>query len=1496
MKSLFTLLALLLIGLRLSAQTAAPVRLAIISESADALAAADVLTAELTGHKNLHLLERNEIDRVYREQGLSAGNRDYLKLGQILGADGLLLFEIVKTRSATNLMARLIAVKPGVVLVAEKYSWLIENLTGWSPPFARHLDLFLPKLAVLVKDAIPISVVNLRSAVSSVEALEAEQQLKLLAIQRLSRERSLFVLERQRMQLMTREKDYKLDDSAFWNGSYLLEGVVDQNGYSLATVTINARLTPPKGGAPFQFEVKGSRTNLANVINQLVAKVNEALKIDSTMKEWNAAEEAAQYFAEAKWAFDWGVLAEAQAAVESAWALGKKDPECAVLRITTYMDQLPEVLPLDIDSKSTDRRGYRFVRLKDYPDRENCDLALAALLHYEESCRDLLSGRQRTSLQTNQFEPEWYRLGIKVLNASSGVLWHFHQYPELQEPVREKLSDVRLGARRVAKLIANLPMNHGGNYDGKCFPSARLFSYLEDFKNELGIFECTVKWGCFWQDRPEAAVALYRELMAMPPFQNGMMGIWADSPGFPRLAVWSREDRNQASTIWQAFMNELSTSTNYLYRVQAKGLACAFAGTEAWQENQRNRRNMDGNLEFQANKNWQASCNALVDYISRNYAAIVAGNGILAQHDWGMRSLLPYPSESEKAFSAAQRTYLEKSRTRLAQKEVESTYSRQVNHLKENKPYEFFEFARLFNGLTYRNYTKTQVLELLPWVLSYKSNLVAQSQSNNDDSSRQNREAISMVKLLENDLNRILQPPPPPAQVQPPLQVASRPLVANAPAAAPAKPAVDPKNITVVNRFFPIPLGTLPNNGEGITTQISAHHWVEGKLVLDFEHLENVVSRNEKERSTTYSYADFADIAIFDPATEHWEVITGPEVSHATQNNFYHRTTLLRGNLFTCERKQIRKFDFKNRQWQVLGVSDGNDYELFAVNGRLYGANSTTILEIAEDGKTSRLLASTRRRPAASVLDTQSLGIPVLFEGADHALRVVTADKVFTQTANGWHEDGSMSLAKASIAPELLNEGVVFRTMPNMLMEQSRRQPYSLSWLAPEAAAPELCLVSELSSAAHRFQPPSGFYQAPKPAPNPSSAKPLWPQPVGLVAAYLPAASHKSDLYLLENHSKVQEIIDQQKHLVLQKKTIPQDGYHAELLCFSRSLSSPQKVFLKFDAPQGLPPLAPIKRGFMESSPYLPASWLLFTTQGLILGLEIPRGVMAYDSEDDPHRGIWLLPIPQLEAAVARQKQLFQAEQQKTTAQAAAEKQLADQRRQDFLLKYDRNHNGILDPEERAEILDDPAFITSELEVIDANHNGWLDVAELAYFDANRNKLLEPREQAGIELAQHLLAGRLLKKSDANGDGFLDRAEFAGLCQTYGFGSGPSMFPGGAPRFSMPAPFPDSNQDGKVDADELESFLIQQTRRDLIRLGGMGAAMSRMQNKNSNETNSNETADPRQKFKSALEAYWQSYSDLPVSAPAKISPKQQAEADQQDAERRRNLMQLMQKN
>jgi len=147
-------------------------------------------------------------------------------------------------------------------LTAERFSVLSTELPDWSSSFSRHVAGYLPKLAVPAQDAVPISVVNLRSAVAYGEAGETERVLKTLTIERLSREPGLFVLERQRMELLSEEKGRGLDDSPFWNGSYLLEGTMDRDGYNPERMTIDVKLTPAKGGAAVELEVAGSRTNL----------------------------------------------------------------------------------------------------------------------------------------------------------------------------------------------------------------------------------------------------------------------------------------------------------------------------------------------------------------------------------------------------------------------------------------------------------------------------------------------------------------------------------------------------------------------------------------------------------------------------------------------------------------------------------------------------------------------------------------------------------------------------------------------------------------------------------------------------------------------------------------------------------------------------------------------------------------------------------------------------------------------------------------------------------------------------------------------------------------------------------------------------------------------------------------------------------------------------------------------------------------------------------
>jgi Ca2+-binding EF-hand superfamily protein len=126
----------------------------------------------------------------------------------------------------------------------------------------------------------------------------------------------------------------------------------------------------------------------------------------------------------------------------------------------------------------------------------------------------------------------------------------------------------------------------------------------------------------------------------------------------------------------------------------------------------------------------------------------------------------------------------------------------------------------------------------------------------------------------------------------------------------------------------------------------------------------------------------------------------------------------------------------------------------------------------------------------------------------------------------------------------------------------------------------------------------------------------------------------------------------------------------------------------------------------------------------------------------------------------------------------------------------------MIDREEMSEAIADPAFVEFALPTIDANHNGWLDPEEFAFFDINRDGILQPREQAGIDIAERLLAERVLAEFDYNGDGQLDAPELSDALQAQPVAIS-----------SMLLNFPplDRDHNGKVSLEELKTFWDRQT-------------------------------------------------------------------------------------
>jgi hypothetical protein len=1514
MKTVFLLAALGLACLapNLPAQTPpSSARLAVLAEDATSAPASDLLLAAFSRHPGLHLLERTEIDKVYREQALSAANPNVLKLGRVLGADGLLAFNLVQSQHATNLVMRLLAVKPGVVLIESAFPWPLPDVNAWANQLAARLDGYAPKLLVLPKDAIPLSIVNLRSAVSTEMGKGTERQLKLLTLQRLSREPRIFVLDRERLQLLSEEKQRNGDESAFWNGAYLLEGVIDQNGYSAATLTLNARLTPPHGGQPLMFEVSGARTNYAEILNQLSAKVLQTLAINPSAKEWNSAEEARQFYSEALWALRWGIIPEAQTASEAAWALGKQDMDCAIARIRSYpggsdialgismwedkVFLLPDVNRTIRDLNREVRaqpgyccligeRGIEALLIRNAPSFQGLEHSLRALELYDGFSRSLPSTEVK-------WDSAWCRLGIEQLNAASEVLMHYYLVPGARPAVAEKLAELRSLARSVAQWISALPSVRDTYFVGD-----RIVPY-DDFCRPIceqpNIYQCKMAWGSLWQENPEACLALYRELMGSVLFGQVHGEFWQHPLQFPyqpyddrccppRLAAWNDQDSKRIPKLWTDFLNELNHSTNAWVRLEARALEVADADAPCGLD-------LSEDVAQQIRAAFSSPKNQITNAFNHFMAGLAEDGGGLATNnvdvlylDWRLNDLIDYKaaSRNSKAKEAVFQRYRSECQPMLQTlKTAHEDYVKQLHqlaafgaqkqYLRESTPYNWFAFNKVFAN---RSYTADQAVELLPLLIAYQSNLFVHPKElcpldPTTERFRSNRLAqgkstlaleklgctsasnwieFSVAKELRQQVNASPVAAPRPQQAAAAKPPASS-LVLRQPSSTGTIPHLTNSVASVlsVSRFLPLPVAQLAEAGHfthGETLgdfNLSGVRWCSGKLVCNLSY--GIIVPGESGDSRDFRFTKAAAAFLFDPAAKSWRVVPHPPLPPDQQTfspgdagcfiELGPKELLLvrpewqfdpngRGTL----KGRALRYDFHNPGWKDLNLEQIGVFQpraIVSVDARLYALSSESIIELAEDGKSTRVLAGTRRRPAVSRLDNlDSLASAILLSGPHHGLWVVLGTTVYEWDGKDWNERGVVPSSPYAPPVEPCEETLLFRSRDGhgagSIWLWDKRQP-----------SPEL-VVYEKSS-----HPPDLMLMQ-RLAPPPKS---VWTLPGRDSLATAPVTFYRSNLYFFVESAALVATNPPRppsgdppsfpRDLRARQWTITEtNGFHAKLICFSRDCPEPIVIPLKFDLTRGQPPLQILAHRIDDVFFGTLPTWMHFENQTLYLG-----------QADTP--GLWAIPVSELEAAIAGQKQVL-LDRRVHIFQAAK------QSLQEVMAKYDRNHNGVIDPDEKAEALGDPAFLETQLDAIDANHNGWLDPEELSWFHAGTNAMLAPGEQNAIEQTLTLMAAKLFSRGDDNGDGFLDQAELADLLSDLGDHSGYA---------SVQFSFSSGDHNGRLDAEGLRSFMRQRLTRQMAPFPQQRGVMMRAL-----RSRTNGPVDQRAIFKLTLENYWATHS------------------------------------
>ena len=355
-----------------------------------------------------------------------------------------------------------------------------------------------------------------------------------MLVHRLTRERRVFVLERQHLGQVLFEKELGAETEApFWTGRYLIEGDLDKSGFNRDRMTLSARLISPKGGASIPLEVEGPRGDQTGIVESITAKVLAGLHVSGGTNEWRPQEEAEQFYEQAKWAHRWKLEREAQEATESAWALGKHTEAVARLRIECYLRE-----PYSVSLRRPFDMGLYYEPLL-IPDVSRLTPVLRAVELCNESSHEIP--------QRKLFTNEWSNLELTVLDTANGLLDGFCQCVEARQGHEAQIAELRAQIRQLVSSLAT-PVN-SKECLAVCGPG-QVSNYCLDL----------AKWwdGGLWCDKPEEVLAMCRAMMEskLHPLE------------LPRVATWTWEDRKRVPGLLHQFVEDVCNSANAEVRLE----------------------------------------------------------------------------------------------------------------------------------------------------------------------------------------------------------------------------------------------------------------------------------------------------------------------------------------------------------------------------------------------------------------------------------------------------------------------------------------------------------------------------------------------------------------------------------------------------------------------------------------------------------------------------------------------------------------------------------------------------------------------------------------------------------------------------------------------------------------------------------------------------------------------------------------------------------------
>ena len=285
------------------ADDAPPLRLAILAVDAtpEAQVVADLLMVKLSQGKQAVIVERSELDRVLREQELSAGGltdpRNRVLLGRILKATGFVLVE--REPRNKRLIARLVEVKQGFQACQWTYPEEGKQPDDIAAAIGADVLKSAGKLTLDPAQRVLVSIIRIGNATLSPDYGWIEDEMPKALGAYLANDPRILVLERRQLWPLVTEKD-AASTNGFLTAGILLDGEVMVTGTPDAggkwkSAAFVVRLRRPDFSEVAVVKEEGTLDAIQELGSRTAAAVVRALAKLGPQQQGQAAQEA-QFF------------------------------------------------------------------------------------------------------------------------------------------------------------------------------------------------------------------------------------------------------------------------------------------------------------------------------------------------------------------------------------------------------------------------------------------------------------------------------------------------------------------------------------------------------------------------------------------------------------------------------------------------------------------------------------------------------------------------------------------------------------------------------------------------------------------------------------------------------------------------------------------------------------------------------------------------------------------------------------------------------------------------------------------------------------------------------------------------------------------------------------------------------------------------------------------------------------------------------------------------